>query len=117
MRRELTEAARRGEDLDPDLARHVRVIEYEVPDREGNGKGERFTLVTTITVPQLAPAAVLAQAYHQRWEHEVGHRWHRSSCSGFSRLRSFLAGCLVSRGEARTAVIAGRACPAFAQFS
>ena len=32
----LIEAARRGEDLDPALARHVRVVEYEVPDRDGD---------------------------------------------------------------------------------
>ena len=31
----LIEAARRGEDLDPAMARHVRVVEYEVTDRDG----------------------------------------------------------------------------------
>jgi len=41
-----------------------------VPDRDGNGKDERIILVTTITDPRQASAAVLAQAYHQRWEHE-----------------------------------------------
>jgi hypothetical protein len=30
---------RRGEDLDPGKAWHVRVVEYEVPDLEGDGKG------------------------------------------------------------------------------
>ena len=68
-RDELAEAARRGEDLDPALARHVRVIEYEVPDREGDG--ELIALVTTITDLRQAPAASLAAAYHQRWEHET----------------------------------------------
>ena len=34
-RKQLTEAARAGEDLDPARARHVRVVEYEVPDRDG----------------------------------------------------------------------------------
>ena len=71
-RRALIEAARRGEDLDNDQARHVRVIEYEVPGRDGDGKGELIALITTITDPRQAPAAVLAQAYHQRWEHETG---------------------------------------------
>src|SRR5215470_12831884 len=33
-RTQLIDAARRGEDLDPGTARHVRVVEYEVPDRE-----------------------------------------------------------------------------------
>jgi hypothetical protein len=71
-RAELIEAARRGEALDPGTARHVRVVEYEVPDRDGDGKGELIALVTTITDPRQAPAGVLAQAYHQRWEHETG---------------------------------------------
>jgi hypothetical protein len=71
-RRPALEAARRGEDLDPALARYVRVIGYEVPDRDGNGKNEQITLITTITAPAQAPARVLARAYHQRWlRHEV----------------------------------------------
>ena len=68
----LLAAAGRGEDLDEDRARHVRVIEYQVPDRAGNGPAERVILVTTITDWRAAPAAELAQAYHQRWEHEGG---------------------------------------------
>ena len=66
----LTEAARRGEELDGDLARYVRVVEYEVPDRAGDGEDELIALVTTITDFRAAPAAVLARAYHERWEHE-----------------------------------------------
>jgi hypothetical protein len=50
----------------------VRVIEYQVPDREGSGAGETIRLVTTIADPAAAPAPVLAEAYHQRWEHETG---------------------------------------------
>jgi len=68
----LLAAARRGEDLDEGLARYVRAVEYQVPDRDGNGTGERIILVTTITDPRQAPAAVLAGAYHERWEHEAG---------------------------------------------
>jgi hypothetical protein len=71
-REALIEAARRGEDLDEDQARHVRVIEYEVPDREGDGRDELIALVTTITDFRAAAAAVLAETYHQRWEHEGG---------------------------------------------
>jgi hypothetical protein len=71
-RAKITAAARRGEDLDQDKARYVRVIEYQVPDRDGNGKDEQVILVTTITDPRQAPAAALARAYHQRWEHETG---------------------------------------------
>jgi hypothetical protein len=40
-------AAGRGEDLDEDVARHVRVTEYDVPGRDGNGGNERIVLVTT----------------------------------------------------------------------
>ena len=68
----LIEAARRGEDLDEDLARHVRVVEYEVPDRDADGQDELIALITTITDYRQATAAVLAQAYHERWEHEAG---------------------------------------------
>jgi hypothetical protein len=68
-RESLIEAARRGEDLDPALARHVRVVEYEVTDRDG-GEG-LIALVTTITDHRAAPAGVLAGTYHRRWEHET----------------------------------------------
>jgi hypothetical protein len=94
----LLAAAGRGEDLDEDQARYVRVIEYQVPDRDGNGKGERIILVTTITDFRLATAEDLARAYHQRWEHEMGHRWHRSRHAAFSWLCSlFRAGLLLFR--------------------
>jgi Insertion element 4 transposase N-terminal/Transposase DDE domain len=46
----------------------VRVIEYEVTNRDG--KGEIFRLITTIMNPQDASAAELAAAYQQRWEFE-----------------------------------------------
>jgi hypothetical protein len=85
-RQALVEAARRGEDLDQDKARYVRVIEYEVPDREGDGNGELIALITTITDPRQAPAAVLAQAYHQRWEHETGNRQLKTYLRGPGRV-------------------------------
>jgi hypothetical protein len=66
------EAAKAGQDLDKDKARLIRVVEYEIPDRDGDGKGELIALITTITRWQQAPAAELADAYHQRWEHETG---------------------------------------------
>lgn len=69
-RDKLVKAARDGRDLDPGRARHVRVVEYEVPDREGDGKDELVALVTTVTDLRQAPAPALAGAYHQRWEHE-----------------------------------------------
>ena len=73
-REALIEAARGGDDLDQDQARYVRVIEYEVPDREGDGKDELIALVTSITDLRLAPAEALARAYHERWEHEGGNQ-------------------------------------------
>lgn len=54
-------------------ARLARVIEYDVPDRDGNGTGELIVLLSTITDPEAADAQELAGAYHQRWEQETGH--------------------------------------------
>jgi hypothetical protein len=85
-RGKLIEAARRGEDLDKDKARYIRVVEYEVPDREGDGKGELIALITTITDPRQASAAALAQAYHQRWEHETGNAQLKTCLRGPGRV-------------------------------
>jgi hypothetical protein len=85
-RAKIIAAARRGEDLDQDKARYVRVIEYEVPDRDGNGKDERIILVTTITDPRQASAAVLARAYHERWEHETGNAQLKTCLRGPGRV-------------------------------
>ena len=79
-RQELVDAARAGEELDGSRARHVRVVEYEVTDRDGDD--ELIALVTAITDPRDAPAAALAAAYHQRWEHETGN----------AQLKTFLRG-------------------------
>ena len=46
----------------------MRVIEYEVTNRDG--KGEIFCLITTIMDPEDASAAELAAAYQERWEFE-----------------------------------------------
>ena len=80
-RQALIEAARAGQDLDEDQARYVRVVEYEVPDRDGDGKGEVIALVTTITEMTAAPAPLLAEAYPQRWEHETGNGSSRPTCA------------------------------------
>jgi hypothetical protein len=53
-RKALLEAAARGDDLEEDQARYVRVVEYEVPDREGDGSDRLIALVTTITDARLA---------------------------------------------------------------
>jgi hypothetical protein len=52
----------------------ARVIEYDVPDRAGNGTGEVIVLLSTILDPHGdngARADELATAYHQRWEEET----------------------------------------------
>ncbi len=59
-------------ELDPTEAHLVRVVEYDVPDRDGNGTGELIVLLTTIDDPAQARADELAAAYHQRWEEETG---------------------------------------------
>jgi hypothetical protein len=64
-------AARAGADLDPAEGYLVRVIEYDVPDRAGNGTGELIVLLSTITSPADATAEELADVYHQRWEEET----------------------------------------------
>ena len=65
----------------------MRVAEYEMPDSEGDGNGELIALITTIIDPRQAPAAVLAQAYHQRWvRHEVA--WSEWSSQKEDRLMS-----------------------------
>jgi hypothetical protein len=69
-RNKLIAAARAGEHPDPGQATRVRVIEYEIPDRDGDG--ELIALITTITDPADATARELALAYCQRWEEETG---------------------------------------------
>lgn len=61
-----------GDGLDPAEAHLVRVVEYDVPDRVGNGTGELIVLLSTILDPAQARADELAAAYHQRWEEETG---------------------------------------------
>jgi hypothetical protein len=71
QRKKILTAARNGEVLDEDLAHLVRVIEYDVPGRAGNGHDELIVLLTTITDPAQARADELAAVYHQRWEEET----------------------------------------------
>lgn len=69
-RQRLLDAARDGAELDPEQAMIVRVVEYEVPDRVGNGTGELICLITSILDPNEVGATELAAAYHERWEAE-----------------------------------------------
>jgi hypothetical protein len=70
-RAKLIAAARAGEHLDPAQAMRVRVIEYQIGDRDGDGSGELIVLITTVTDPAAASAQELAEAYCQRWEEET----------------------------------------------
>ena len=82
-REKILAAARNGDELTDlpqvldengwPVARIVRVVEYTVPDRDGNGTGELIVLLSTILDPTRARADELAVAYHERWEQETGH--------------------------------------------
>lgn len=69
-RRELIQRARDGGVIDREEGYVVRVVEYEIPDREGNGSGELICVITSILDPAEATAEQLAAAYHERWECE-----------------------------------------------
>jgi hypothetical protein len=84
-RNKLIAAARAGEYLDPAQAMRVRVIEYEIPDRDGDGTRELIALITTITDPALASAEELAQASCQRWEERPATISSRPACAAPAR--------------------------------
>ena len=85
-------AAGRGGDLDPDLGYLVWVIEYDIPDRDGNGTGELIVLLSTILDPGQAHADELADTYHLHWEQETGHDQLKTHLRGPGRvLRSRFA--------------------------
>jgi hypothetical protein len=67
-RQALQTQARAGQPVDPDLACVVRVIEYDLPDR--NPDGDLIVLITTVLDPYDIGAPALAAAYHERWEEE-----------------------------------------------
>src|ERR1039458_4540348 len=59
----------------------VRVIEYRLEDEAGQVT-ETFTLITTLTGPDAAPARELAGLYHARWEIETALGAFRSGMKG-----------------------------------
>lgn len=65
------DAGGEGGELNPTEAHLVRVVEYDVPDRVGNGSGELIVVLSTILDPAAARADELVAAYHQRWEEET----------------------------------------------
>lgn len=72
----------------------ARVIEYDVPDRAGNGAGELIAVLSTITElagNNGARADELATAYQQRWEEETANDQLKTHLRGPGRvLRSRL---------------------------
>ena len=60
-RQSLMEAARAGEDPDERQARYVRVVEYEVPGRDGDGNGEVIALTAADLASRLRAQPLLAQ--------------------------------------------------------
>jgi hypothetical protein len=72
----------------------ARVIEYDVPDRAGNGTGELIVVLSTILDldgDNGARADELAAAYHQRWEEETANDQLKTHLRGPGRvLRSRL---------------------------
>ncbi|WP_239376912.1 IS4 family transposase, partial [Frankia sp. Cj5] len=68
-RETLLAAATEGRPLDRAKARYVRVIEYDIPDRDGNGAHELFALITNMLEADQARAIPLAGLYQWRWEH------------------------------------------------
>jgi IS4 transposase len=62
-------AARRAGQPVPAAGHLVRVVCYNVTatSEDGTTRTERFRLVTTLLDCQRAPAAELAELYHQRW--------------------------------------------------
>jgi hypothetical protein len=85
-REQILQAARDGHELDPDQACLVRVVEYDVPDREGNSTGELIVLLSSVLDPAEARADELADSYHQRWEQETGHDQLKTPLRGPGRL-------------------------------
>ena len=73
-RKALIDQVRRGHEIPEGKAIPVRVVEYEIPDREGNGTGELICLITSILDPSDVTATELAAAYHERWESETSFR-------------------------------------------
>jgi hypothetical protein len=64
-RKALIDQVRHGHTVPTSAAIPVRVIEYEMPDREGNSTGELICLITSILDPSDVTATELATAYHR----------------------------------------------------
>ena len=69
-------------DADPETGFLVRVVEYTIPDRAGNGSGELIAVITTILDPRQASAKDIAAVYHLRWEHETANAEGKTRLNG-----------------------------------
>ncbi len=101
----------------PDTIARLVTFTIMTETRSGRRKTTRMRVLTTLLDHEAYPATEIAVLYAERWQIEVGHRWHLSSCAAFSWLCSlFLAGFvfLFWRCPSGAVVVAGRACPAFA---
>jgi hypothetical protein len=70
LREKILGSVSSGRQPHPAQATVVRVIEYDIPDRPGNGKHETIRLITSILDPHDTTAIELAATYHERWEFE-----------------------------------------------
>ncbi|WP_444964172.1 hypothetical protein [Nocardiopsis sp. M1B1] len=92
--------------------------QHEVPAQDtGGGQGELICVITTLTDPHAAPAARLAQTYHQRWESEGANAELKTTLRGPGRVlrshspdmvRQEIYGCLLTH-HALSALICGAA--------
>ena len=101
----------------PDTTARLVTFTVTTTTRSGRTKTTRMRVLTTLLDDTAYPAREIAVLYAERWQIEVGHRWHRSSCAAFSWLCSlFLVGFLFLfwRCPTGTGVVAGRAGSALA---
>lgn len=88
-REQIIATAVAGGDLDDDLAHLVRVVEYDVPDR--NPDGELIAVLTNLLDPDEVRADEIAAVYHERWEIETANDQLKTHLRGPGRvLRSQL---------------------------
>jgi IS4 transposase len=93
----------------------ARLVSFTIAARTARRvKTTTIKVLTTLLDPEKFPAREIAAHYAERWQIEVGHRWHRSSRGAFSRFFSCVVGFGLGRRPAGAGVEAGRACPALA---
>ena len=66
----IADSIRKNELISAVQALTVRVIEYDIPDRDTKKPGETIRLITSILDHEDTSAIELAAAYHERWEYE-----------------------------------------------